>query len=151
MSCGSDCDPGSLRSSNHGDTYLQRRRTDIIWNTSGDGCGRTAVSGRGCDRCKLFYRSDGDGTSGGKDGRICYDSAHRKAKRRTPGTRGKENGVPHDTGRICRGRCGTGKSGSSHCRWMLRYNGKAYQGTFGCNAGDGTSQATCIASQDSCV
>lgn len=28
----------------------------------------------------------GDGTSGGKDGRICYDSAHRKAKRRTPGT-----------------------------------------------------------------
>lgn len=107
--------------------------------------------GRGCDRCKLFYRSDGDGTSGGKDGRICYDSAHRKAKRRTPGTRGKENGVPHDTGRICRGRCGTGKSGSSHCRWMLRYNGKAYQGTFGCNAGDGTSQATCIASQDSCV
>lgn len=74
-----------------------------------------------------------------------------KAKRRTPGTRGKENGVPHDTGRICRGRCGTGKSGSSHCRWMLRYNGKAYQGTFGCNAGDGTSQAACIASQDSCV
>ena len=64
---------------------------------------------------------------------------------------GKENGVPHDTGRICRGRCGTGKSGSSHCRWMLRYNGKAYQGTFGCNAGDGTSQAACIASQDSCV
>ena len=46
---------------------------------------------------------------------------------------------------------GTGKSGSSHCRWMLRYNGKAYQGTFGCNAGDGTSQAACIASQDSCV
>ena len=43
------------------------------------------------------------------------------------------------------------KSGSSHCRWMLRYNGKAYQGTFGCNAGDGTSQAACIASQDSCV
>lgn len=74
-----------------------------------------------------------------------------KAKRRTPGTRGKENGVPHDTGRICRGRCGTGKSGSSHCRWMLRYNRKTYQGTFGCNAGDGTSQAACIASQDSCV
>ena len=66
-------------------TYNEDGR-NIIWNTSGDGCGRTAVSGCGCDRCKLFYRSDGDGTSGGKDGRICYDSAHRKAKRRTPGT-----------------------------------------------------------------
>lgn len=68
-----------------------------------------------------------------------------------PELEGKKTVVPHDTGRICRGRCGAGKSGSSHCRWMLRYNGKAYQGTFGCNAGDGTSQAACIASQDSCV
>lgn len=43
------------------------------------------------------------------------------------------------------------KAGAAIVGGMLRYNGKAYQGTFGCNAGDGTSQAACIASQDSCV